>query len=69
MNIVVILTVIGLVLLIAIAGVIAGRSHRRTQEQARLMKKSLGIYVADESTNDGGFGGFDGADGDGGGGD
>ncbi|MFL0356505.1 hypothetical protein ACI5KX_08475 [Erythrobacter sp. GH1-10] len=60
--------IFGVLAAIAIVSWFARRSYRRTRKDARLMKKSLGIYVADEASYDAGFdGGFDGG-GDGGGG-
>jgi uncharacterized membrane protein YgcG len=46
-----------LIAVIVVASVMAGWSYRRTQNQARLMKKSLGMHVSDDATFDGGFDG------------
>jgi hypothetical protein len=58
-----ILISVGLIAVIVVVSVLVGRSYRRTQNQARLMKKSLGIHVSGDATFDGGFdGGSDGGD-------
>ena len=61
-----ILISVGMIAVIFVVSVMVGRSFRRTQNQARLMKKSLGMHVSSDDTFDGGFdGGY--GDGDGGG--
>lgn len=53
---------VGLIAVIVVVSVMVGRSYRRTQHQARLMKKSLGMHVSGDATFDGGFDGGDGGD-------
>lgn len=51
------LVLIALIAIVVLGSVFAGWSHRRTRRQARLMKMSLGMYVSNNATDDGGFAG------------
>jgi hypothetical protein len=54
---------LGLIAVIVVVSVVVGWSHRRTRNQARLMKKSLGMHVSDDVRFDGDSGGGDSGDG------